>query len=152
MFLLPLGLGRALVYIFIACGYLHQVLVNLSPRGRLEINVLDELTILLYEVILLVLLSPALSRFCLLTPYFLLLCQLLAFKVTHFREREPLKQLKISVPLLVVLLILILHGPSSTSSSHFLDPLFYHRFVRLVVVELRVSPTSLFVGMSNLKL
>ena len=31
--LLPWSLGRALVYIFIVCGYLHQVLVNLSPGG-----------------------------------------------------------------------------------------------------------------------
>ena len=148
--LLPLSLGRALVYIFIACGYLHQVLVNLGPGGWLEINILYELTILLNEVVLLVLLRLALSCLYLLTSNFLLLCQLLAFYVPYFRECEPLRQLQVSVPLLI-LLILILRGPSSPSSSHFLDPLLAHGFVWLVV-ELGVSPTSLFIHVIDLKL
>ena len=146
--LLPLSLGGALVCIFIACGYLHQVFVNLSPRGWLEINILYELTILLNEVVLLVLFRLALSRFSLLTSKFLLFCQLLALYVPYFRESEPLRQLQVSVPLLV-LLILILYGPAT--SSHFLQPLLAHRFVWLVV-ELGVSPTSLFVHLINLKL
>ena len=104
-----------------------------------------ELTILLNEVVLLVLLRLALSRLYLLTSNFLLLCQLLAFNVPYFRECEPLRQLQVSVPLLV-LLILILQGP-----SHFLDPLLAHGFVWLVV-ELGVSPTSLFIHVIDLKL
>ena len=106
-----------------------------------------ELTILLNEVVLLVLLRLALSRLYLLTSNFLLLCQLLAFNVPYFRECEPLWQLQVSVPLLI-LLILILRGPSS---SHFLDPLLAHGFVWLVV-ELGVSPTSLFIHVIDLKL
>ena len=109
-----------------------------------------ELTILLNEVVLLVLFRFALSSFCLLTSKFLLLCQLPALYVPYFRESEPLRQLQVSVPLLV-LLILILRGPSSPSSSHFLDPLLAHGFVWLVV-ELGVSPTSLFIHVIDLKL
>ena len=138
--LLPLSLGCALVCIFVSRGYLHHVLVNLSPRSWLQIDILYELTVLLDEVILLVLFGLALSCICLLTFDFLLIGQLFAFYVTYFRECEPLRQLQISVPPLV---LLILHV--------FLDSLFAHRFV-LLFVEIGASSASFFIHWIDVKL